>query len=73
MFEVGDRVICIDSSNSANSLELYKSYYITKVHYINKYLYVTINDKTFYPIRFISVLDYRKQKLKKICLKLEIK
>ena len=75
MFKPGDRVICIDISDSDNLT--YKKVY-TVLDVICDYKdYVDIlddngNQNTFYKKRFISLKDYRKQKLNKICLSQEI-
>jgi hypothetical protein len=80
MFEVGDKIVCINNStfggqllDKSYCLTLYKTYIIV-LKKSNKTISI-MNDQNlqqpFSNERFISLIEYRKQKLKKICSKLE--
>ena len=70
MFKVGDKVVCIDDENYYE-LILYKTYTI-KIKMLNSVVLEEFND-LIYNNRFILLTEYRKQKIKKICLRLEIR
>ena len=75
MFEVGDKIVCIDDSDTSGHLRLYGVYTIDVFTPKMKNI-ITLKGREFefYNInRFVSLSEYRKIKLKKICLKLEIK
>ena len=88
MFEIGDKVVCIDNSSLKKMGGHWKTYLTNGKAYkilcksnadlvsIYSGFYI-INDRGIDMIynnkRFVSLIDYRKQKLKKICGKLEIK
>ena len=82
MFKVGDRVICIDNNpldgnwyslDKSHCLTLYKEYTVILK---NNTTISIMNDQNlqqpFANKRFISLLEYRKLKIEKICSKLEI-
>jgi len=82
MFKNKDKVICVNNMRVATLqrrnkswLTKYKTYEVLEV--INIHLLYLKNDngakRTYNDKRFISQADYRKQKLEKICSKLEIK
>lgn len=82
MFKVGDKIVCVMAS-SMGSVYTDKNYCLT----LNKtYTVVDIksektvsiindqnNQQPFNIVRFVAVAEFRKQKLNKICSKLEIK
>jgi hypothetical protein len=76
MFKVGDKVNCIDNYWYSNDNNFYidtnKTY---TVSYISKSTMKLreLKDYQYLCDRFILLKDYRKQKLEKLCLKLEIK
>lgn len=80
MFNIGDKVICIndDLNNIQGIFEIKKSRIYTIKHIMeigsnNILLYFEEINKSYLSTRFISLLDYRKQKINKIkeriCLK----
>ena len=79
MFKVGDRVVCINDNFTGivDNVKLlkYKTYIINDISKSKKWKLVGLNGSdSFYEIsRFIKLNDYRKQKINKICSKLEIK
>ena len=76
MFEIGDKVVCINNTDKEHLLNLYQIYEVKKNMSVpGKTIYV-INLKNepinFYQnYRFISLQEYRKIKLEKLkeCLK----
>ena len=85
MFKPNDIIVCIDkeinyASNDGkmDGLTIGKKYQskFIKHHYTYDMIHF-INDHStlgsYYDYRFISLLEYRKRKIKKICLKLEMK
>lgn len=84
MFREGDKVVCIDNSArymdmrnymGVNPLKLYTTYTVDKVIY-GEHDYnnqVVVGNTCFNVNRFISITDYRKRKLEKICFELKIK
>jgi hypothetical protein len=82
MFNPGDRVVCVDNSFDTR-LKLGEKFEIVSVYYNytpNSDLLLLVNDNIEYDdalklfdYRFIlDIKEQRKQKLKKLCLKLEI-
>ncbi len=72
MFQVGDKVVCVDDSRSL-ILREGKTYIVEKIlspYYINVRNIENANYKSEY---FISIVEDRKRKIDKICSKLEIK
>ena len=70
MFKVGDQIVCLNNIDCENNLKLNKIYIVStsQLHYIAvEGIYNVLNSN-----RFISLVEYRKQKLEKICSKLEI-
>jgi len=67
MFRVGDKVVYIGSSNS---IIKYKTYTISAIGYYRYYMYLEgINIlETVYKEDIIHLQEYRKRKLKRICL-----
>ena len=69
MFKIGDKIICIEDSD-VRFLELNNIYTILDIDIIYAVVYIK-NENNFitdYNIeRFISLKEYRKQKLQKIC------
>lgn len=69
MFKIGDKIICIHDSN-VKFLKLNNIYTILDIDIIYAVVYIK-NENNFitdYHIeRFISLKEYRKQKLQKIC------
>jgi hypothetical protein len=70
MFKTGDKVVCVD--NEYSSLELHKVYEITKDWINDKDVVISHKgiNTLFRSYLFISLLEYRKQKIQKICAKL---
>ena len=80
--KVGDKLICIDDSpiipaygkSVKVSLTKYKCYDVVEIY--SNFLWMIVNDdgekSSYNHDRFVSLLEYRKQKLEKICLKLVI-
>ena len=80
MFKVGDKVVCIYNKftgiiNTNGVLSKYETYTINDISKLNKWNLVGLEDTDlYYEIsRFIKLSDFRKQKIDKICSKLEIK
>lgn len=77
MFKVGDKVVCIDDSPSPMNPKLLHKYEIYNVDRIlSEYAISILLDGQKYALnnkRFISLLDYRKNKIHRICSKSEIK
>ena len=84
MFEIGDIIVCINNKidYSRNDgrvlgcLTIGKKYNIISTRHDGQDAYYEIlNDSNYfelyYEYRFVSLLEYRNQKLKKICLKLD--
>jgi predicted component of type VI protein secretion system len=71
MFKVGDKVICIDNDNY-DELVLYKTYTI-KVKFDQTVQLKEFNASLIYIFRFKLLSDFRKQKIKRICSRLETK
>ncbi len=76
MFKVGDRIVCINDSMAGLLLEINKIYIVDFIH--DSVLIDVVDTKYneigyFNKNRFISLLEYRRKKLEKICSKLEIK
>ena len=77
MFEVGDEIICINPS--MNGYHDSKLYHIYRVDFVGRtcfYAYdITAKDyqiSTLFDFKdFLSLTEYRKKKLEKICSKLE--
>jgi len=79
MFRVDDRIVCIDKSNSTGGrLNLTKG----KIYIVNKLIgnkngvYIIDDDGEsigYFYTRFISLKEYRKQKIDRLCLEKEIK
>lgn len=85
MFKVGDKVVCVrnGSLDEINNLfgdksfclTLHKTYTVVDIKDVSTISIINDNDyyQSFNNVRFISLLDFRKQKLEKICSKLEMK
>jgi hypothetical protein len=80
MFKVGDSVVCIDhidyDDKPYGKLELNKIYtinYVSTIHKLNDVIGIKELDNIFGGSRFILLSKYRKQKIKRICSKLETK
>jgi len=81
MFKVGDKVKCINNDSLKNCLTINKIYIIEDCHIERNSEFVTIEKDDLnsrfsgiYSRRFIlDVKELRKQKLKEICSKSEIK
>jgi len=81
MFKTGDIVVCIDDSDDTNSFEPYKNlkkystYTVEKCGNYYNCISVLLNDieGSFRETRFLSLNEYRKLKLEKICLSQVIK
>jgi hypothetical protein len=88
MFNVGDRVICIDLEHrncdknrfyhyDLENLKLYETYIVSNILSTNtepnSMCQLVMVSGFFDNFRFVSVKEYRKQKLNKICLNQEIK
>ena len=72
MFKIGDKVVCIDVGKIQSDLNynvIYTVEYIIKFSKVHK-IKITNDSNNFYKIkRFISLKQYRKQKLYKLlCL-----
>jgi len=79
MFKRGDKVVCIDASEDITPYEPYKnlkkynSYIIHDDNFYNTKSVTLTNVKGAFRItRFISIKEYRKLKLNKLCLNQEI-
>ena len=84
MFNVGDRVVCINNGSYGDNksvLSLYETYTVYSVRDIwsktNGKMYNIVNlvgleSMGFNQKAFVHVADFRKQKLEKICSKLGI-
>ena len=76
MFKVGDVVVCIDNGDNVG-ITLYKKYTIAEVHIIlDNSCWVSVISNfnrldSYFAYRFINLSEYRKNKIKKICSKLE--
>jgi len=82
MFKEGNIIVCIDDSNDTKTFEPYKNlkkYSTYKIesygHYymLNQYIKLINIGGNFRADRFISLKEYRKLKLEKLCLNQEIK
>jgi len=77
MFKPGDKIVCIKNNYGEHILTVNDTYTVRTCEdgfYVGFY-YVTIVNMigmTFKSNRFISLKEYRKNKLKKICLNQEI-
>lgn len=73
MFKVGDEVIC--NTNIIKDLIYNKRYVISTISTLYKrdYIYVVGNNVPYPSDFFIEINKLRKEKLKKICSKLEMK
>jgi len=76
--KIGDKVICIDYDGQIYTykLEKYKMYTIDDIKYDYssvRYYIILEEPYRFSPDRFISLKEYRKQKIQKICSSQEIK
>ena len=71
MFKIGDKVVCVYSGHSLQHLSLYKEYTISKLSNWDNEIY--ISNICWAAGRFISLQEYRKLKLEKLCLNQEIK
>jgi hypothetical protein len=77
MFKIGDKIVCIHSGyfdygyshykDVSKKLKLYEIYTIENIK--NGMIYVFDITDGFTILRFISLKEYRKQKLNKICSK----
>ena len=78
MFRIGDKVVCINIDDliySGVKLTLYKIYNVVNTNEtVNTVSIKDDNDniKGLYQSRFISLKEYRKQKINEICLEQEI-
>jgi len=83
MFKVGEKIVCINNTVNDNdwqsNLTIGKQYVVMSVDMSiipsKKEVVVKNNEgiiSSYYNSRFISVTEYRKLKLEKICSKLEI-
>jgi len=73
MFKVGNRIVCINNEGYENHLKINESYIIQKIITKTGLIILLNHEKCAFGIyRFISVVEQRKQKLEKICSKLEI-
>jgi len=83
MFKVGEKIVCINNTVNDNdwqsNLTIGKQYVVMPVDMSiipsKKEVVVKNNEgiiSSYYNSRFISVTEYRKLKLEKICSKLEI-
>ena len=78
MFEIGDVIICIDQkhTNYTTTLTYGKKYYVISTFPGWKGVRIMNDINVFgdyFSERFLSLLEFRKKKLEKICSKLEIK
>ncbi len=85
MFKVGDKVVCIDDSVVKGTLipihlTLYKTYTVLKYNdfYLHRDDCIHIIDdnhqnKIYFSNKFISLTEYRRLKLEKICSRLVTK
>lgn len=73
MYKVGEQIVCLNNTEHKHDLQLYKSYIITQIIGNNGLVQLNHNNCVYGMFRFISLVEYRKQKIKKICSKLEIK
>ena len=88
MFEAGDKIVCINDSSIKKKDEHWKTHLTNGKTYKIQYIshidskinksFITINndrgiDMIYSNKRFISLIEWRKLKLKKICSKLEMK
>lgn len=76
MFKVGDKVVSIKnidlhSGDKIYHINKYNNYTIIKIY--KNYLYFNETLGVFKSEYFISISDYRKNKLNKLCLNQEIK
>jgi hypothetical protein len=83
-FKIGDKVVCIDDNiddyaifvcGEEIKLKKFKTYTVNEL-YDDKYSTVVLENNTTYAYssyRFVLLKEYRKQKLKEICSKPEIK
>jgi len=82
MWKIGDKIVCIDDS-FITKMDGYSDSYLTNgkmyeiiLSPINDAIIYIDNDegttKVYSTKRFISLLDYRRKKLKMICSKMEI-
>ena len=76
MFNIGERVICINNSGYEEALFLNNTYTIMSkmksIIYHEDLLEFYELSGAFYQYRFISTKEQRKKKLEKLCLKTEI-
>ena len=68
MFKVGDKVVCINDIDMFNNeIKLYNTYTIKHLTPHNIFVYFNEIDKSSLCNNFISLTEFRKQKIKKIC------
>ena len=76
MLEIGDIVLCINNHN-ASALMINGKYIVTSLNETNQAVWVKSFDGnvviTAFEYRFVKITDYRRNKIKKICSKLEMK
>jgi len=82
MFKPGEKIVCINNEKDFKNVgvTLYKKYEV--IEYLgpklnSDYMVHIINDRnesqSYQVFRFVLLTDYRKQKIEKICSKLEKK
>ena len=64
MFRIGDKVVCVNNFQSDHCIIAGKIYTIIGLDT----MFLNIGIGSYYRHRFISLQEYRKQKLNKICL-----
>ena len=74
MFKPGDKVVCVLEPESKNFLKYGKIYTIKYIEDDDNFSYSLLKfeeipNKAFSGNRFISLKEYRKQKLQKLCSK----
>jgi hypothetical protein len=75
MFKVGEKIVYVDGFSKYNKfdvLKLHKNYTVLSITATGTIRLKEHPGWTFLPRRFISLSEYRKQKIKKICSRLEI-
>jgi hypothetical protein len=73
MFKPGDRVVCININNNyINNVVIGKTYTVVGFFKASGYVIVKDDEEIYDFDCFISLQEYRKQKLEKLCLSQEI-
>lgn len=75
IFNIGDTVICINTHNYKDKLSIFNKYVVTYTTKRGEFISFKNHDHEIaYQSRFfVSLVDFRKQKIEKICSRLDTK